>query len=162
TCGDPANPFQNCGFETGDFTSWVTQDVAAPFVPLHVGGAGETPGFGFFTSRPTEGTKAALHGFDGSGPGHIRVAQDVALPAGSTTSFTLVGGTCHVPAGAKAVMLNVTAVGPTDLGDLRVYPAGQPEPLASTINFRAGATRANNAAIRLGTAGQVSVKVDMP
>jgi len=78
---DGDDVFVNGGFETGFFTGWVTQDLAAPFFPLQVGGAGITPGFGFFTSDPPEGLFAALHGFDGDGPGTIRIAQDVTLHA---------------------------------------------------------------------------------
>src|SRR5215468_8288954 len=74
----------NGGFETGDFSGWVTQDLANPFVPLQVGGAGLSPGFGFFLSAPTEGAFAALHGFDGSGPGTIRIAQDITVTADGT------------------------------------------------------------------------------
>ena len=74
--------FTNGSFESGDFSGWVTQDMTLPFFPLQVGGAGITPaGFGFFTSNPTDGSFAALHGFDGDGPNTIRIAQDVILPA---------------------------------------------------------------------------------
>jgi preprotein translocase subunit Sec61beta len=82
------------------------------------------------------------------------------LPAGSTTTFT-VAGACGIPVSASAVAFNVTAVGHNTVGNLRVYPAGAPEPTASTINFQPGATRANNGVVALGTAGQVRVKVDM-
>jgi hypothetical protein len=75
------NVFTNGSFENGDFGGWVTQDMNNPFFPLQVGGAGITPGFGFFTSDPTDGSFAALHGFDGDGPNTIRIAQDVTLPA---------------------------------------------------------------------------------
>ena len=51
---------------------------------------------------------------------------------------------------------------PSDLGDLRVYPTGGIAPLASSINFRPGIVRANNAIIRLGVGGQISVQCDMP
>ncbi len=81
----PNNPFINCGFETGDFTGWVTQDLSEPFFPLMVGGVGLTPGYGLFTSAPTQGVFAALHGSDGNGPGTIRIAQDVFLPQGANT-----------------------------------------------------------------------------
>jgi hypothetical protein len=59
------------------------------------------------------------------------------------------------------VALNLTSVNPTDLGDLRIYPAGEALPLASAINFVAGRTRANNATVRLGTGSAVSVRCDM-
>jgi uncharacterized repeat protein (TIGR01451 family) len=84
-----------------------------------------------------------------------------ALGANTSRNFT-VTGSCNVPVNAGAVMLNVTVVGQTDLGDLRVYPAGLPEPTASTINFAVGKTRANNTIVPVGTSGQVTVKCDMP
>jgi FtsP/CotA-like multicopper oxidase with cupredoxin domain len=69
---------------------------------------------------------------------------------------------CGVPFSAKAVAVNVTVVLPTADGYLTLYPAGTSLPLASTINFRTGIVRANNAVIPLGTAGQVSVFCGMP
>ncbi len=75
----------NGSFETGSFASWVTQDVSSPFFPLQVAGAGQNPGFGFFTSAPTNGRWAALHGFDGAGrsggTNTISVAQDALIDA---------------------------------------------------------------------------------
>ena len=79
-----------------------------------------------------------------------------ALAAGSTRTFP-VGGICGVPPTAKAVTVNITVVNPTALGHLALYPTGGILPLASTINFRAGIVRANNAIVTLGTAGQVTV-----
>jgi hypothetical protein len=83
------------------------------------------------------------------------------LGANTTRSFPVTGA-CGVPADARSVALNVTAVNPTDVGDLRLYPAGQTAPLASTINFAPGRTRANNAIVPVGANGQVSVQCDMP
>ena len=74
----------NCSFESG-FSSWVVADLSGPFFPLTVGPAGVNPGFGLFTSAPTDGTMAALNGWGGNGPGTISIAQDVTLPAGVTT-----------------------------------------------------------------------------
>jgi len=79
------NPFTNCGFESGDFTGWVLTDITNPFFDAVVDTAGVTPGFGFFASAPTQGTFAALSGFDGAGPGAIEFAQDVSLPTGADT-----------------------------------------------------------------------------
>jgi cysteine-rich repeat protein len=81
--GNPANPVLNCSFETGDFTGWVVSDLTSPFFVASVVGPGVTPGFGFFVSTPTDGVFAAVNGFDGDGPGVIRFAQDVVLPAGA-------------------------------------------------------------------------------
>jgi hypothetical protein len=77
-----ATSVANGSFETGDFSDWVTQDLLTPYVPLQVGGAGLSPlGFDFFRSAPTDGNFAALHGFDGDGPGIIRIGQDIAVTA---------------------------------------------------------------------------------
>jgi cell division septation protein DedD len=78
------------------------------------------------------------------------------LAAGSTRTFP-VAGICGVPLSAKAVTVNLAVINPTALGHLTLYPAGGILPLASTINFRSGIIRGNNAIITLGTGGQVSV-----
>jgi len=80
-CGSEVNPFTNCGFESGDFTGWVTSDLNAPFVPLQIVAGGLDPGFGFFITAPSEGTNAAYSGFDGDGPGRIEIAQDILVPS---------------------------------------------------------------------------------
>jgi hypothetical protein len=67
-----------------------------------------------------------------------------------------------VPADAAALLVNVTAVAPTEGGNLRLFPAGQPLPQASVLNFGAGRTRANNAVALTGPGGKVWVRCDMP
>ena len=85
-CEENANQgLENCGFETGMFPAWVDSDIASPFFPLQVNTAGVNVGFGFFTSAPTQGTFAALHGWDGDGPGRIRVTQEMSLLNGADT-----------------------------------------------------------------------------
>lgn len=84
-CEIDSNAFINCGFESGGFGGWVTQDLSDPFFPLQVNTAGVNVGFGFFTSDPPQGIFAALTGFDGNGPGTIRVAQDVFLSVDADT-----------------------------------------------------------------------------
>jgi hypothetical protein len=66
-------------------------------------------------------------------------------------------GRCGVPPSATAISLNLTVTGATAAGYLTVYPQGLPIPLASTINFRAAQTRANNAIVRLGTGGAIAI-----
>jgi hypothetical protein len=79
-----------------------------------------------------------------------------ALAGGTTRIFTL-GSQCGIPVTAKAVSLNITALGATRPGHLRLYPGGDPLPTVSTINFIAGQTRANNAVIRLGVGGTLAI-----
>jgi hypothetical protein len=83
------------------------------------------------------------------------------LAANSSRTFP-VAAACGIPADATAVALNATAVNATDLGNLRLFPAGQPVPTASSLNFVAGRTRANNATVPLGAGGAVTVQCDMP
>lgn len=60
-------------------------------------------------------------------------------------------GVCGVPVGAKAVAVNVTAVGPTAKGHLRLFPSGTAAPNISSINFAGGETAlANGAIVPLG------------
>jgi hypothetical protein len=83
-----------------------------------------------------------------------------ALGANTVRNFP-VTGVCGIPSTATAVALIVTVVDETDLGDLRLYPAGS-EAGSSTINFGVQKARANNAIIPLGMGGQIAVQCDMP
>jgi glucose/arabinose dehydrogenase len=82
------------------------------------------------------------------------------LGAGSDRTFTI-GLQCGVPAGARAVSANVTVTGATDSGHLVILPAGGALTNTSSINFRAGQTRANNAILTLGQSGAILVRTGM-
>ncbi len=86
--------------------------------------------------------------------------QSSALAAGADRLVTVASGACGVPGTAKAVALNLTITEPDSPGDLRLYPAGSPLPLVSAINYAPGQTRANNAVVPVGTAGQIGVHND--
>lgn len=47
----------------------------------------------------------------------------------------------------------MTVTGALAPGYITMYPGGELLPLASTINYGAGQTRANNAVLRLGSGG---------
>jgi hypothetical protein len=73
-----------------------------------------------------------------------------------TVRAIVVTGRCGVPSTARSIVTNVTVV-PSSGGFLTVYPGtGSGPPNASTINFRAGKTLANNALVRLSSDGKVS------
>ncbi len=82
-----------------------------------------------------------------------------ALGGGASRTFTLQGA-CGIPAGARVVSANVTVVNPAATGDLVIYPAtlATPPP-TSTISFRIGSTRANNAHLSLSADGTGRVVV---
>jgi sugar lactone lactonase YvrE len=61
-----------------------------------------------------------------------------------------------VPATATAVVMNVTVTEPQQPAYLTVWPAGQPRPVASNLNFGTGQTIANLVTVQLGTGQAVS------
>jgi len=79
-----------------------------------------------------------------------------ALVASADRTFT-VRDVCGIPATAGAISVNVTVTRGTAAGDLRLRPGGTPLPPASSINYGAGQTRANNATVPLGPGGTVTV-----
>jgi hypothetical protein len=111
---------------------------------------GPTPGF--FTLAPCR----AVDTRDPVGP-----YGGPALSAGVSRTFALFGR-CGIPATATSVSLNVTVTQPNVFGHLVVYPAGSPVPASSTINFRAGQTRANNAIVRIGLGGGIAIVSGQP
>ena len=72
------------------------------------------------------------------------------LVAGTPNTLTVAGSGLDVPAGADAVVLNVTATNPTVSSFLTVYPAGVSGPTASNLNFVAGQTIPNLVVVKLG------------
>src|SRR6202030_1022448 len=80
-------------------------------------------------------------------------------PLGQNSTRTLVvAGTGHiVPAGAVAVVLNVTEVNGTAGSLLTVYPAGTAQPKASNLNFAAGTVTPNLVTVAIPPAGTVNI-----
>jgi hypothetical protein len=86
--------------------------------------------------------------------------RDPAAPFRGGESRNLpIAGLCGIPADAQVVAVNITAVDPTDSGNLRLYPGGRWS-VTSALNFTAGRTRANTALVRLGQ-GAMGVQCDM-
>jgi CSLREA domain-containing protein len=111
-----------------------------------------TVGQGFFTVMPCRVADTRDEPGPSGGP---------ALAANTTRTFP-VANICEIPPSAKAVAINLAVAMPSDIGDLRVYAAGQAAPLASAISFRPGIVRAGNAIIALSSSGEISVQCDMP
>ena len=108
------------------------------------------PGSVYFPTSPAR----ILDTRDGTGVpgGH---SGHLGSPATLTLQVTGRGG---VPAGATAVVLNVTAAdhfGPDSY--LTVYPTGTARPLASNLNYVADQTVPNLVIARIGTGGQVTI-----
>lgn len=81
------------------------------------------------------------------------------LPSGAPVALQ-VAGRGGVPAGARAAVLNLTAVGPLGAGHLTAYPGGQPAPLASNLNYDRGQTVPNLVVVGLGDDGTVQLRAN--
>jgi hypothetical protein len=85
-----------------------------------------------------------------------------ALSHGAVRNFPI-HNQCGVPGGptgAKAAVLNVTIVGPSNFGHLTIWPYNTAVPLVSTINFSAGeAALANGAIVPLTNDASFNVSV---
>ncbi len=91
---------------------------------------------------------------------------DSRLPAGTPPFATAIdvnvaGSTCQVPIAGQAYVFNATAVPPGLLGYITMWPQGQTQPLAATLNSYDGAVT-NNLAIVPTTSGSISVYPSQP
>ena len=79
------------------------------------------------------------------------------IASGSSRSFPIPSGGCNIPATALGYSLNVTVVPAGPLGYVTVWPTGQTQPLASTLNSLDGRIKSNAALIPAGANGAISV-----
>ena len=77
---------------------------------------------------------------------------------GAEDRVVAVARKCNIPITAKAVAVNLTVTQPTSQGFLTLHADGTP-PGASTIDFSAGQTRANNAVSGLSVAGDGTLRI---
>jgi hypothetical protein len=68
-----------------------------------------------------------------------------------------VSGQAGVPAGATAVILNVTAANPHGFGYFTIWPTGVAQPATSNVNFVGGQNVPNMVMVKLGTGGTITV-----
>ena len=78
---------------------------------------------------------------------------------GQETRTLAVAGNCGIPSTAKAISINVAVTQSSAAGNVRLFPAGQPVPTVSSINYAAGQTRANNAIVVLDASGAMAAFV---
>ena len=86
---------------------------------------------------------------NGVGSGHRLAAREMVE--------IQVTGRAAIPTGASAAFLNVIAVTPDGPGYLTLFPCTGQMPLASNVNYAAGAVVANNTATKLSSKGSVCV-----
>jgi hypothetical protein len=130
-----------CAFASND--TELILDISGYFVPASSPGA-----LAFFPVTPCRIADTRTPNGPFGGP---------SLTGGVTRTFPILSSNCNVPAAAQAYSLNFTAVPQGGLGFLTAWPAGQPQPLASTLNGATGTAVANAAITAAGTNGDVSV-----
>jgi uncharacterized repeat protein (TIGR01451 family) len=81
------------------------------------------------------------------------------LVGNAARTFPARSGPCNLPDTAQAYSLNFTSVPQGPLGFLTAWPAGQTQPLASTLNAPTGVITANAGIVPAGANGDVSVFV---
>jgi hypothetical protein len=81
-------------------------------------------------------------------------AQGQRLSSHATKAVT-VTGVGGVPAGAKSVVLSVTALGEAAPGFVTAWPCGQKMPTTSSLNFGSGQTTSNTTIQAVGSEGRV-------
>jgi hypothetical protein len=80
------------------------------------------------------------------------------LGSGATMTLQVVSAGGVPDGGVSAVMVNVTAVNETSrAGYLTLFPTGMSRPLSSTLNYTGGAAVANQALVRVGSDGTISI-----
>jgi hypothetical protein len=79
------------------------------------------------------------------------------LSGGVARSFPVLSSSCSIPSSAHAYSLNFTAVPQQALAFLSSWPAGQSQPVVSTLNAPTGVVTANAAIVPAGTGGAVNV-----
>jgi uncharacterized repeat protein (TIGR01451 family) len=142
-------------------TATFTAQPTATFTPTPTPTPGGPP-FNFYSLAACRVVDTRLPAGPYGGP---------SFAAGADRAYVL-GGQCNIPPTASAVALNVIAVQPDSPGFLTLSAGGTAKPPVSTINYKVGATRANNAIIALGllqditvhcaqAAGKVDVVIDV-
>ena len=79
------------------------------------------------------------------------------LGAAVSRDFNIPASACGIPSNAVAYSLNLTVVPLGGLSYLSVWPAGQPQPLVSTLNSLDGRVKANAAIVPAGLNGAVTL-----
>jgi hypothetical protein len=100
--------------------------------------------FGLALAEPAAAQGAGPYQFHTLTPCRLADTRNAVGPSGGPILTSLqtrnfpVQGICNVPVGAKAVAINVTAVGPNGDGYLTLFPSGGSRPVVSSINYAAG------------------------
>ncbi|MFC6707796.1 hypothetical protein [Flexivirga alba] len=111
----------------------------------------------FLFSTPTAHAATVTGAYVPLTPARLLDTRTGTTPAAGSVTNVTITGRAGVPGGATAVVLNVTAVGPSAPGFLTVFPKGSARPTASNLNFTALQTVPNQVVATVGSSGAVSI-----
>jgi len=112
------------------------------------------PGYAALDPGRLLDTRPGASTVDGASAGGGSIAP------GATRTLQVTGRGGVPSSGVGAVVLNITATGPTAGGFLTVHPTGAARPNASNLNFGPSQTIPNLVVAKVGTGGQVSIYND--
>ncbi|MFZ9042262.1 MAG: hypothetical protein ACO225_11345 [Ilumatobacteraceae bacterium] len=99
---------------------------------------------------------AATPGFRSNSPTRVLDTRESGGPLGPQ-QFRRIDLSTIAPAGASAVVVNLTGVTPTEPTFLTAWPGGTTRPTVSNLNLVPGSDRANSAVIGLGAEASIDV-----
>ncbi|MEO8505467.1 MAG: hypothetical protein ABI609_16340 [Acidobacteriota bacterium] len=82
-----------------------------------------------------------------------------ALASGEQRLLPIMSSACGIPADARAVSINVTAILSAASGSLTLFPGDRALPVTTNISFAIGNTRANNTVVGLALDGTETIRV---
>jgi hypothetical protein len=115
--------------------------------------------------KPAVGASTTASGLHTLAPCRIVDTRDPSGPWGGpalapfSERVFVITGRCGVPAGAKAVTVNLTVTQPAAAGSFHVFPGDGTPSTATALSFAAGRTRANNAIVMLSSSGSGTLTV---
>ncbi|MBD2760535.1 CHAP domain-containing protein [Yimella sp. cx-573] len=159
---DVASAYPGTGNNHGFVLTVPTAKIGTQRVYVYAINAPGTKGGNIELGNATATISPALPKFASLAPSRIldtrsgNGAPTGMVPAGGKIDLQ-VTGRGGVPAGASAVVLNVTAVQPAGWGYLTAWPAGAAKPTASNVNYVAGLNIPNLVVAKIGAGGKVSI-----
>jgi hypothetical protein len=141
--GEPARP-EAAANAAGDVLITWTATPAAALDSAVLAQRYAIPGLDFHTIQPCRAVDTRAPADPLGGP---------MLSGGVQRTFTITASACGVPASARALSLNITAIDATLSGYIAIFPGDSIFPMTSSINFSAGQNRANNAMATLSRDG---------
>lgn len=90
-------------------------------------------------------------------PCRVLDSRPTGVAAGGSLRIDVVGERCGVPAGATAAALTVTVVDPDGPGFVTLWPADEPQPGTSVLNYGSGQVVPNSQIVRLDGSGRVRI-----